>query len=210
MERHTLPEQRGQWRSLRLLQAVALLVLANMAAAQGVSGTRHQIVAADIAKELSSVGFDVGLSQIHLSAYITSATEAPKLEIVTAESIGANQVRLEISCSSASECLPFFATVDVKEPASFSAEVRPKTREAIAANRRAAAPIGTASINDARLRVGSHAVLVIRDTHLDIHLQVLAIDSGAIGQQVGVCTLDRKKVFRATVTGESTVTGMPE
>ena len=38
-------------------------------------------------------------------------------------------------------------------------------------------------------------------------LQVLVIDSAAIGQQVRVCTLDRKKVFHATVTGEGTLTG---
>ena len=50
-------------------------------------------------------------------------------------------------------------------------------------------------------------MLTIRDGHLNIRLQVLAIDSGRMGQHVRACTLDRKKVFRATVTGEDTVTG---
>jgi flagella basal body P-ring formation protein FlgA len=53
-------------------------------------------------------------------------------------------------------------------------------------------------------------VLRICSGHLDIHLQVLAMDSGLIGQQVRVCTLDRKTVFHAVVTGEATVTGAME
>jgi flagella basal body P-ring formation protein FlgA len=50
----------------------------------------------------------------------------------------------------------------------------------------------------------------MRDGHLDIHLQVLAIDTGTIGQQVRVSTLDRKKVFHGIVTGSATVTGEME
>jgi flagella basal body P-ring formation protein FlgA len=45
---------------------------------------------------------------------------------------------------------------------------------------------------------------------LDIHLPVMAIYTGAVGQQVRVCTLDRKKVFHGTVTAEGTVTGVME
>jgi hypothetical protein len=210
MESHTMREQRPQGHSFRPLQAAALSLVASVATAQGIAGTRHRIAEADVAKELSVIGLNVGVSQVHLPAYISSETEAPKLEIVTVEPIGANQVRLELSCPTASDCLPFFATLDVKEPDLFSAEVRLKTREAIGANHQPATRIGAAPINQAKLRVGSHVVLLIRDGHVDIHLQVLAIDSGAIGQQVRVCTLDRKKVFRATVTGEDTVTGMME
>jgi hypothetical protein len=205
-----MPEHRGQWHSFRLLQTAALLLVASMAAAQGIAGPRYRIAEADIARELSVIGLNIDVTQVHFPAYISSATEAPKLEIVTAEPIGADQVRLEISCLTASECLPFFATVDVKEPGPFSAEVRLKTHKAIAANRQPVLQLGVAPINQARLRVGSHAVMLIRDGRVDIRLQVLAIDSGAIGQQVRVCTLDRKKVFRATVTGEGTVTGMME
>jgi len=187
------------------LQVAALSLLATMACAQGIAGTRYRIAEADVTKELSAIGLNVGASQVHFPAYISSATETPKLEILAAGASGANQVRLELSCPTASECLPFFATVDVEEPDLFSAEVRLKIRNAITPNRQPTLPS-----KEARLTVGSHAVLVIRDGHVDIHLQVLAIDSGAIGQQVRVCTLDRKKIFRATVTGEGIVTGIAE
>jgi hypothetical protein len=202
--------QRGQWRSFRPLQTAALLLVASMAAAQGVAGARYRIAEADVTRELNVIGLNVGVSHVHLPAYISSAAQVPKLKIVTAESIGANQVRLKLSCPVASECIPFFATVDVKEPDLFSAEVRLKTQEAMGTNRKSTLPIGAAPIHETRLRVGSNAVLVIRDGHMDIRLLVLAIDSGAIGQQVRVCTLDRKKVFRATVTGDDTVMGMME
>lgn len=205
-----MPKRKSQWRSLRPLQTAALLLMAGVAAAQGISGVRHRIGEADVARELSSIGLNVGLSQVHLPAYITSATAAPRLKIVTAESIEANQIRVELSCPMASECLPFFATLDVEAADLFSAAARLKSREAIASNRRPEVSSGAGPINESRLRVGSHAVLVIRDANIDIHLQVLAMDSGTIGQQVRVCTLDRKKVFHATVAGQGTVTGMME
>jgi len=200
-----MPEQISRWRSFRPLYVTAFLLLATMGAAQGIADIRYRIAEADVAKELRVLGLNVSASQVHLPTYISSTTEAPKLEIFAARTIGTNQVRLELNCPTSSECLPFFATVDVEEPDSFSAEVRLKLRRAIGPNRQPTLPS-----KEARLTVGSHAVLVIRDGHVDIHLQVLAIDSGAIGQQVRVCTLDRKKVFRATVTGEGTVMGMTE
>jgi flagella basal body P-ring formation protein FlgA len=45
---------------------------------------------------------------------------------------------------------------------------------------------------------------------LNIRLQVVAMDSGAVGQQVRVCTLDRRKVFHGTVMDEETVAGVME
>lgn len=202
-----MPEQKYRWRPFRPFQVAALLLMAATATAQETSGIRHQIAEADIARELSLIGLNVGLSQIHLSAYITSTTEEPRLEVATAESIGNGQVRLETKCSVAEECLPFFATVDVKEPDAFVAEVKLKTHEGIATSRHPRATIEAAPINQARLTVGSPAVMVIRDGHIDIHLQVRAIDSGTVGQEVRVCTLDRKKVFRAIISSKNIVIG---
>lgn len=204
-----MPGQRFQSRSFSSLQVLAFLFVAAIGSAQGIAGARYRIAEADIVAELRAIGLNVGLSQVHLPAYISSAIEAPKLGIITAEPIGTNQARLELSCSKASECLPFFATVDVKEPDIFSAEIRLKTREG-PANRQPTLRNGATPANEARLKVGSLATLEIRDSHIHIRLQVLTIDSGAIGQQVRVSTLDRKKVFRATVTGEDTVTGVME
>lgn len=197
----------SQSRLFDVLRTTALLLLANAAMAQGLLGSRYPIHEADIAKELGVVGVSVNASQVHLPAHMSSANASPKLEIVTSQPIGYNQVRIELRCTAVEECLPFFATVDVKDAKRASTEIQLKTAPATAVSHQAALRIVGESVNLPRLTVGSHAVLIIQSGHLDIHLQVLAIDSGAVGQQVRVCTLDRKKVFHATVVGEDTVTG---
>ena len=119
---------------------------------------------------------------------MSAAIASPKLEIVTAQPLGDNQVRIELRCSTAAECLPFFATLDVKDANLVSSNIQLKTALATAPNHQTATRIGGESVSRPRLTVGSRAVLLIQDGHLQIHLQVLAIDSGAIGQQVRVCT----------------------
>jgi hypothetical protein len=193
-----------------MLQVAALLVFANATLAQGLATSRYPVSEADIAKALSVVGLSVEASQVHLPVQMNAAIESPKLEIVTAKPMGNSQLRLELRCPTVAECLPFFAMLDVENVNLISAEIQSKSVAAIAASHQPKVRIGDSSATPMRLRVGSHAVLVIRDGHLDIRLQVLAIDSGVMGEQVRVCTLDRKKVFHATVIGEATVTGVME
>jgi hypothetical protein len=199
--------ERSQSRLLGILPTAALLVLANAAIARGLSGTRYPISESDIAKELGVVGVSVDASQVHIPAHMSAVISSPKLQIITAQPLGDNTVRIELRCSTADECLPFFASLDVKDADLVSAEIQMKMVSAAAASHQAAVRVGGESVSRPQLRVGSHAVLIIRDGRLNIHLRVLAIDSGSTGQQVRVCTLDRKKVFHATVTGEGTVTG---
>jgi hypothetical protein len=189
------------------LHAAALLVLANAAMAQGLAGSRYRISELDIAKELGVIGVNVDASQVHLPANMSAAITSPKLEIVRAQPLEDKQVRIEIRCFKATECLPFFASLDVEDANQLSADIQSKTASAAATGHQAAVRVGGEPASRPQLRVGSHAVLIIRDGHLDIHLQVLVIDSAAIGQQARVCTLDRKKVFHATVTGEGILTG---
>jgi hypothetical protein len=201
---------RSRSRLTGILPTVVVMVAAGAAIAQDPPGSRYPISKADIAKQLSVVGVSVEASQVHIPVGVSAAGMSPKFEIVTAEPMGNNQVRLELRCSTAAECLPFFAALDMKEANLVSAEIRLKPGRATAANRQAAMQVGAGAASQPQIEVGSHALLIIRDGHLDIHLQVVAIDTGVLGQQVRVCTLDRKKVFRATVTGEGTVTGAIE
>jgi hypothetical protein len=191
------------------MEAVAL-ALASGAMAQGVTGPRYPIANTDIAKELVVVGVNVNASQVHIPVGISATVASPKLEFVAAESMKDGQARLELRCAETSECLPFFATLDVNDAARVSAEIRLKAGASATASRPTALQMRAGSGSQTQLRVGSHAVLVIRAGHLDIHLPVMAIDTGAVGQQVRVCTLDRKKVFHGTVTAEGTVTGVME
>jgi hypothetical protein len=161
-------------------------------------------------KVLRGNSVTVDISQVHIPMHMSATVASPRLEIVKAEPVGNKQVRVELRCSTAAECLPFFATLDVKDSSLVLAEIQSKTGSVAAVSHQATGPIGGQPTDRQQLRVGSHAVLEIRDGHLDIHLQVLAIDTGAIGQQVRVSTLDRKKVFHARVTGDGTVMGVTE
>lgn len=201
------PERR-RLRLTGILSIAALIAAAGTAFAQDLPGSRYPISKADIARELGVVGVSVGASQVHVPAGMSATSVSPKLEIVTVEPLG-NQVRLQLRCSTIAECLPFFATLAVKDANLVSAEIRLKSAGATAASRQMAMQ-SESPVSQPQIRVGSHAVLIMQDGHLDIHLQVLAIDAGVLGQQVRVSTLDRKKVFHATVTGEGIVTGAIE
>ena len=134
---------------------VAMLMLASAATAQGLIGSRYPISGADIAKALSAVGVSVEASQVRVSSYMSAAIDSPKLEIVTAKPMGYNQVRLELHCATTAECLPFFATVDVKNADLISGELfSAKSVVATSTGHQAAGQIGAGLSSQARLRVG--------------------------------------------------------
>jgi hypothetical protein len=205
------------------LPAAVLVLLGSSAMAQGLNSSRYPISEADITKALTVVGVSVDTSHVLLPIHMSAAGGAPRLEIVTAQPVGENQVRLELRCTKNCECLPFLATLDIRDASLISAAIRSRTSSETIASHKTAPQGGSQGVgqlqgtsmsavpaDEPKLRVGSHAVLEITDGLMDIHLQVVAIDAGGVGQQVRVCTLDRKKVFHATVTGEETVTGVME
>lgn len=203
-------EEKSRSWSLRVFQTAVLVLVVNGCAAQELTGPRYQISEADIANKLTAIGIGVNPSQVHLAAHIGASVQSPKLEISAVEPTGDDRVDLELHCSAAAECLPFFAAVNVQNVNSFVAEVQAKRPTPTPKDHQATSSIGASTASSARLKVGSQVLLIVRDGHMEIHLQVLTIDSGAIGQQVRVCTLDRKKVFRGTVTNETTVSGEME
>lgn len=211
---------RHQLSVIGTLQAAVLMWLGSTAVAQEFNSSRYWISEADIVKELGSVGLSVDASQIHLSVRMSAAV-SPKLEVVATEPLSDNQVRIELRCADGAECLPFFATLNVKDAILVSAAIRSKagaeahlnkstSHSGVEPGREPGTALSPAPEYPAKLKVGSQAVMEIREGRMDIHLQVLAIDTGVVGQQVRVCTLDRKRVFHATVTGEETVIGVVE
>lgn len=186
--------------------AGALIFLANLALAQNVGVLRYPISENEIAKVLVALGMSVDASQIHIPVHMSAAIAEPKLEIVTASPLGSNQIRLEFRCQATSVCLPFLAILDVRNAASVVSVLRSEASPVSLAGHpttlRMVDPLARP-----QLKVGSRAVMEIRDGHMDIHLPVLAMDTAAIGQALRVCTLDRKRVFHATVTGDRTVAG---
>ena len=183
-------------------------MLTSATAAQCLSAPRYAISQENIADELRGIGLSVDLSEVHLPRGITATIEAPKLEIVTAQPVGERQLRLELRCSTVSECLPFFAIVDVKESGGAIEKIRLNSGLATSEHRQLALPLDKSLMLQPGLRVGDHALLTIRDVHLDIHLQVLAVDTGGVGRHCKGCLHSiARRYSDATVTGEGTVAG---
>jgi len=193
----------------RFLQLATLVLLVPATTSQALAGDRFPIREADIARALQTVGVDVSVSQVHLPMMLSAAAASPQLQIVASSAVSDSQIQLELRCGSSSECLPFIATVDVQHAGLTSAEIQSRVSLTSVASHQMASPGQRMPVpaNRPLVKAGSHVVLEIQDGHMDIHLQVLAIDTGVMGKQVRVCTPDHKKIFHAIVTGEGTVTG---
>lgn len=211
------------WRAERSGFAVrgftALWVITGLRlSAQSEPNGRRPISVAVIAAALRSDGLDVEPSQIHLPMSLSSASASPELEVLATERLSRNRIGLLLRCRKAGDCVPFHATVELANDSDdavlsavqghrLKAQMQRKDDEANAS----AAPV---SMEDNRqletsspVRVGYRVVLLMRDGHLRIQLPVIAVDSGAIGAEIRVCTMDRKKIFHATVLDKNTVEG---
>lgn len=193
-----------------VLYAAFFAILTNIALGQDFGSARYAISAADVLKAISASGVNVKLNQVHVPVHMSASIASPNLQFVAAVPEDDDQVRLELRCPIATECLPFFATLEVKDAHVVAEQLQSKSDPVNNEIQQTTLQRGENHNNQPRIRVGSSAMLIIRDGHLDIHLKVVAIDSGVVGQQVRVSTLDRKKVFHATVTDQGVVTGVLE
>lgn len=194
------------------LFALIYPLVAALAFAQTSAGSRYPMTEATIASFLRTNGFSVTLSQVHLPMVVTAITPEPQLEITAIQRVNKAEVRLELHCRGIGECLPFDALVDVGNMNPF-VELDTKSRlHSSAAEAGSGSETGEkaayARVVDrtaARVRVGASVVLLVEDGQMQIHLPAIAMDSGSAGDMVRVCTLNRKKVFRAQVVDSEVV-----
>ena len=132
---------------------------------------------------------------------IATASASPKLVVGSAEALPSGRLRVRIACSDPHDCLPFFATVQ------YANDTASKVAESsyVGSSFKPVLPIRT--VETAALRPGEHAVLLLEDKQMQITLPVLSIDGGALGSTVRVSSLDRKKVYVATVVAMQVVRG---
>jgi flagella basal body P-ring formation protein FlgA len=211
---------RSKWNIVLPAMALGLFVSTSMA--QGAKPARYPMSSAVVAQSLKTNGLDVEPSEVHLPMILSASSPSPNLEITATERLTDGRVRLQLRCRTAGECVPFNATLDVRSAAAVVAEAGLKSStvsELTAMSRYVemqptarSEPSSPSAIahagTTATLHAGSKAVLVFQDQHMTIHLPVIAIDSGATGADVRVCTPDRKKTFRATVMDQATVRGV--
>jgi len=189
--------------------------------AQGARSARYPMSSAVVARALEANGLDVKPSDVHLPMILSASTPSPDLEITATERLAAGRVRLQLRCRKAGECVPFNATLDVRTSSAVSAETGVKStsrgESTIGSLRNAGSIPEGESLESSpvaiknktpTLRAGSKVMLVLRDDYMTIHMPVIALDSGAPGAGVRVCTADRRKTFHATVVDQTTVMGV--
>jgi Chaperone for flagella basal body P-ring formation len=193
---------------------VLLLPVAASLASANASGTvRYPITGPMVANFLQANGVNVTSAQVRLPMELTAATPDPQLEIVGTQTGRDGELRLELRCQRAGECLAFSALVYVGDEKAIPVAKKPEhSSDKLASIRSLSGATGPAVLrsNSPGLRVGSQVVLLIEDGQMQIHLPVVAMDSGSSGGRVRVCTLNRKKVFQAVVVDAGVVRGVIE
>ncbi len=157
--------------------------------------TRYVVGASVVAAALTAEGLATSAEHLRLALPLSSTTPAPELHIAAAEARPDGSLRLRLTCSNSTECLPFFASVEGADNAAFLA------RFAAVTHRQASPP------HLPGVAVGAHVTLELADAQMRIHLPAVAIDTGSPGAEVRVASLDHKHTWRGIVVDAATVKG---
>lgn len=199
---------------------MGVLLAASLAFAQDQT-TRYPIAEAAIVESLNRIGVNVDPSRIHLPMKLTSKSPSPDLEVTSVESAGNNNLQLGFRCAKRGECLPFNAIVADVNSADLSVISRKWSEAALADSASGRATYGMPAgmknrapeqdkSSGAILKAGTRVRLVIWSGHMEIQIPALAMESGPVGKEVRLCSLDRKKSFRATVIDDKSAIGDAE
>lgn len=184
--------------SLALLQMLAVL-LPGISVAQG-HPSRFPLTAAAVAEVIGRQGIYLTPDQIDLPLLLTAGVSDPRLRVSGAELLPGDRVRVRIACASSRECLPFFASFHFDKTAS-SSEILATLNSSSTPEQ----PIK--SEGTTVLRPGDHAVLLMEGDHMRISLPVVTIDSGKVGSEIRVSSLDHKHLYQGRVLSAEIIKG---
>ncbi len=186
---------------LKKLRLAGCLLLVSSASGKGQStAQRYAITATDVAIALRVAGVAVDPTQIRLQVAMTSLGNAPELEIEETRVATPGVLQLRLACKALHQCLPFFASVDLGSHTDALA-----TQLTLRSHPAANEPM--AKMTRPTLHAGQQATLLLESDHMRITLPVISIDSGGIGSEVRVASLDRKQTYHGTVTDPTVVRG---
>ena len=171
-----------------------MAMVSTAALCAGADGGRNPVTQAQVAAALSNAGTPVTPGQVTLMADVVATTNRPSLQVDSVQARGDRQVRVRMSCATAQECLPFIVEVNVpwgSAPHAFTSARAPRNRET--------APIV--------VRSGSAATLLIDQGRIHIRLQVVCMESGAMGQTIRVQDRISKRIYLAQIADETRLRG---
>ena len=183
----------------RCALAVFLVTAAALSRAQAPL-PRFPLTSTLVSAALEVAGLRVTPAQIVLPLQLATESEHPVLHVIGAELVSGSRLRIRLACNSNRDCQPFFALVERSstDPAlNFMASLPSSSAPDL--------PIRTGTAPG--IRAGQHATLLMEDDHMRISVPIISIDSGAVGKEVRVSSLDRKTTYQATVLGPQMVRG---
>ena len=179
---------------------LAMFVLSGLACGAQGTAKRYPLTSSVVAAAFQHAGFPVDASRIELPATLSTSVETPALGIISAELLPDGRLRVRLSCAHAGDCPAFFASVHPTTSGEALSEVA-----SLNSSLRATLPMKQAQ--GPALKAGGHTMLLMEDRQMRIALPVISIDSGAIGSEVRVSSLDHKAMYRGVVMDDQTVRG---
>ena len=185
--------------TIRLSLSLAVCCCPGLALAQN-SRARVPVTGTMIAEALQAAGLSTSPARIEVPGSLSAMQSNPEVLVVGAEALADKRLRVRLACKTTSSCLPFFAIVDVREEDG-------KAEAFLAAHASHSGLASARLLETSGMRAGDQALLVLENVHMHIELPVLLIDSGTVGGEVRVSSLDRKKTFRGVVVNSQLVKG---
>lgn len=174
---------------------------ASLIASAQVAGPRVPVTLEQVASAVSgAAGVPVDPGDLSLPARLTSASADPVLHVTRAEIAGPDGIRLRLACETMGECLPFIALLRTHTPEQASMLASKFQAKSIH-------PAPGSNQRDLSLRAGAHATFLLETDRMRIAIPVISIDSGALGSEVRVASLDRKQIYHGVVSDSVTVRG---
>lgn len=185
-----------------LYLACAILALArpNPAELEAETPSRFALSADAVAATLAEEGLVVSPAQVQLPLPLTATNATPAMRVTAAELLPDGRMQLRVACRDPKACLPFHVIVDLHGRAAALAGIAGLHSSSDSASQ-------LPRSEDAALRAGAHATLLIEDRHMRIQLPVISMDSGAAGSEIRVSSLDRKTIYRGVVVDRGLVRG---
>lgn len=202
-------------RARRLAWLTGMVFFAHLLRAQTSQPASYPISAETIVGVLRASGVDVHPSAVHLPGLLRSSMESPSLEIVSAQRLVNDRTRIELRCRHMGECIPFFVTLD-RVPSDAAVPVSALQSSVPDHESRAGGGSGRLQLEgiaarveepSTRMQAGSRVTIVLADPRMLIQLPGIAMDAGAPGTDVRICTPDRKTIFHARVVDSTIAKG---
>ncbi len=185
---------------MKLLVVSVLLLIPALGRAQVQGMSRHLLTQRDILQTLSGSDVEAKPLRISMPVGISSSIPQPPLRVSQPTLVGCCSVRLRLACESSATCLSFYASLEFAEAQPASALC-----ERLLLTRRVASQ--KVAISPPPLHAGQHITLILTNGQMQITLPAILVDSGSIGDEVRVASLDHKSLYRARVAADGILKG---